>query len=167
MNIFFKKSGKLNKPKKIYSPRITKHSDATSRNILFICAFSGCDTNSSTYNVGKMKFIKTLEKHPKLVSAVELFKQETVDPTVLASAGERFYIALYGGNQNEKSIDHLRYKRFVKSVTKSKCNISSLPPTKDTARQHSFRTYHQVQAWLANDPNPENWGWKKTVHMYS
>ncbi|KAG5887185.1 hypothetical protein JTB14_028988 [Gonioctena quinquepunctata] len=30
---------------------------------------------------------------------------------------------------------------------KSKCNIAALPPTREATKQHSFRTYHQVQAW--------------------
>lgn len=28
--------------------------------------------------------------------------------------------------------------------------------------EHSFRTYHQVQAWLGQDLSPELWGWKQT-----
>ncbi|GBP97423.1 hypothetical protein EVAR_100254_1 [Eumeta japonica] len=31
---------------------------------------------------------------------------------------------------------------------KSTFNLSSLPPTQDTARFHTFRVYHQVQSWL-------------------
>lgn len=44
---------------------------------------------------------------------------------------------------------------------KSKFNLASLPPTKAAARQHSFRTYHQVQQWYGAKKNPEVWGWKK------
>ncbi|GBP43449.1 hypothetical protein EVAR_16023_1 [Eumeta japonica] len=55
----------------------------------------------------------------------------------------------------------LRYKQFAKAVTKSTFNLSSLPPTQDTARFHTFRVYHQVQSWLGNYNDPEDWGWKK------
>ncbi|GBP45037.1 hypothetical protein EVAR_23511_1 [Eumeta japonica] len=57
--------------------------------------------------------------------------------------------------------DHLRYKQFAKAVTKSTFNLSSLPPTQDTASFHNFRVYHQVQSWLGNYNDPEDWGWKK------
>ncbi|GBP48392.1 hypothetical protein EVAR_36826_1 [Eumeta japonica] len=55
----------------------------------------------------------------------------------------------------------LRYKQFAKAVTKSTFNLSSLPPTQDTARFHTFRVYHQVQSWLGNYNDLEDWGWKK------
>lgn len=34
--------------------------------------------------------------------------------------------------------------------------------TKEAAREHSFRTYHQVQTWNDNQKNPEEWGWQRT-----
>lgn len=52
------------------------------------------------------------------------------------------------------------YKQFAESVTKSTFNLSSLPPTQDTARFHRFRVYHQVRSWLGNYKGPEDWGWK-------
>ncbi|GBP04365.1 hypothetical protein EVAR_6560_1 [Eumeta japonica] len=38
---------------------------------------------------------------------------------------------------------------------KSTFNLSSLPPTQDTARFHTFRVYHQVQSWLGNYNDPK------------
>ncbi|GBM37029.1 hypothetical protein AVEN_31870-1 [Araneus ventricosus] len=49
-------------------------------------------------------------------------------------------------------------KKSAKSAYKSKFNIASLPPTEAAARQHSFRTYHQVQKWYGNEQNAEQWG---------
>lgn len=121
-NIFFRKPAKGNTPKKLYSPHSFKHDKSVLEHILFIHAFSGCDTTSSFYNIGKSKFINTLEKNPELRSSVELFKQEKVDPEVLTCAGEQFLIALYGGNKHEKSINILRFHRFAKSMTANKVN---------------------------------------------
>ncbi|KYQ49578.1 hypothetical protein ALC60_11363 [Trachymyrmex zeteki] len=36
-----------------------------------------------------------------------------------------------------------------------------LPPTTSAARQHIFRTYLQVQTWLGNYKDPEDWGWRR------
>lgn len=42
-----------------------------------------------------------------------------------------------------------------------KLDLASLPPTKGSAKYHSFRVYHQVQEWLGNQLPPEMWGWKR------
>lgn len=111
--------------------------------------------------MGKLKFLKNLEKHPELASGTALFLNKRVDPALLAVIGERFFISLYGGKKDDNSLDSLRYKRFAKSVTKNTFNLSSLLPTQDAARFHSFRVYNQVQSWLGNYNDPEDWGWKK------
>ncbi|GBP36965.1 hypothetical protein EVAR_96958_1 [Eumeta japonica] len=67
----------------------------------------------------------------------------------------------HGGQDPPNPEPGLRYKQFAKAVTKSTFNLSSLPPTQDTARFHTFRVYHQVQSWLGNYNDPEDWGWKK------
>ena len=82
--------------------------------MLFLHAFSGCDTISAAYNMGKLKFIKIMEKHPELAGGTALFLSEKVDSSLLTLVGARFFIALYGGNKDD-SLDGLRYKRFAKT----------------------------------------------------
>lgn len=94
--------------------------------------------------------------------SIKLFKEEKIHPELLAKAGETFLVALYKENRVSENLQSLRYTRFVKSATKSKTNLASLPPTSDAAKQHSFRTYLQVQAWLGNQLDPEKWGWSRT-----
>ena len=38
--------------------------------------------------------------------------------------------------------------------------LAALPPTSAAARQHSLRTYLQVQQWFGRDFPPTGWGWK-------
>lgn len=38
--------------------------------------------------------------------------------------------------------------------------LSCLPPTSASACQHLYRVYYQVQLWLGNELNLEDWGWK-------
>lgn len=162
-NIFFHKPAKGKTPAKVYSPNCFKHDKSVLENILFIRAFSGCDTTSSFYNIGKSKFISTLEKNPNLRSSVELFKQKKVDPEMLACAGKLFLIALYGGHKEDTTMDILRFHRFAKSMTTNKTNnLSLLPPTESAVRQHVFRTYLQVQTWLGIFKDPQEWGWRQT-----
>ena len=37
--------------------------------------------------------------------------------------------------------------------------LSCLPPTSAAAFQHLCHVYYQVQVWLGNKLDPENWGW--------
>ncbi|GBM77030.1 hypothetical protein AVEN_67134-1 [Araneus ventricosus] len=77
-----------------------------------------------------MKFINVLRKNPNFNKVIQVF---SVDPEIIAEAGERFLLELYGYSDVKKA----------------------------AARQHSFRTYHQVQQWYGNDQNAEQWGWNR------
>lgn len=60
-----------------------------------------------------------------------------------------------------ESIDKYRYLSFVKNTRNNKrVQLSCLPPTSASTYQHLFRVFYQVQVWLGNDLNPEDWGWK-------
>ena len=46
-----------------------------------------------------------------------------------------------------------------KSLTSSGSKLETLPSSSDSAKYHSFRTYHTIPQWLANDEvNPIDWG---------
>lgn len=98
-----------------------------------------------------------------MTTRIQVFKNEHATADEVANAGEKFLLALYGSKDKENiDLDKYRYQCFVKSVTKSKFNLASLPPTSAAARQHSLRTYHQVQQWYGCSKEAEEWGWKKT-----
>ncbi|KYM96907.1 hypothetical protein ALC62_12417 [Cyphomyrmex costatus] len=161
-NIFFRKPCKGKIQEAVYGPQSLKYSNSVRENIFFLHAFSGCDTTSSLFNIGKTKFITAIKNHSQLQSAVELFKLKNVATEMLISTGELFLIAVYGGSKEESSLNSLRYKHFVKAASKNKFNLAVLPPTESSARQHILRTYHQVQTWLGNYKDPEEWGWRQT-----
>lgn len=161
-NIFFKKPSKGRTPEQMFSPASFKFGEFIAQHILFLHAFSGCDTTSSIFNVGKMKFVNTLQKNTYLGAGLSLFIEDDVDKNVLATAGERFLIALFGGGQDVKSLGDLRYKCFAKSVNKNKFNLATLPPTSAATEEHIFRTYLQVQIWLEKNIDATLWGWKQT-----
>ena len=74
--------------------------------------------------------------------------------------GIRLLLAMYNAPQKEKFIDSHRYYSFVRATRLNKpVKLSNLPPTFYASQQHIFRVYLQVQKWLDNDLNPEEWGW--------
>ena len=63
-------------------------------------------------------------------------------------------------------IDKYRCLTFVKNTrNKKQVQVSCLPPTSASAHQYLYRAFYQVQAWLGNQPNPEDWGWKLTDNI--
>lgn len=74
--------------------------------------------------------------------------------------GVRIFLAIYNAPKSEHSIDDFRYKQFIKSTRLNKpVQLSTLPPTSAAARQHINRVYYQIQTWLGNDLEPQEWGW--------
>jgi hypothetical protein len=73
-------------------------------------------------------------------------------------------LALFGADKTTSSLNTHRHACFEKAVAKTpmhtRLQLSALPPTSTFAREHSLRTYHQVQDWLDNHLSPCEWGWK-------
>lgn len=160
MSFYFMKPGRGKVSQQIYSSSSLKEKAAT-ENILFLHAFSGCDSTSAIFGHGKTKFIKVLVQNPDLLPLAQLFLTPNADLQAIAKAGNKFLLRLYGCKDENITLNGYRYQYFIKNAYKSKHNIASLPPTEAAAEQHSFRTYYQVQLWQGNVMEPEKWGWKK------
>ena len=161
-NVHFLKPGKGKTEEKIYSQQSLHIPTIVADNILFLHAFSSCDTMSAIFGQGRNKFLKVFQNSEDLHHVVKVFQDESADSDTIAAAGEQFLTTLYGAHQKNISLDVLRYQHFIRSATRNKFNLASLPPTAAAARQHSLRTYHQVQTWIGNYKNPEEWGWKRS-----
>lgn len=75
--------------------------------------------------------------------------------------GEKCFMALYGDDINKDTLTTLHYQLFIKSAKNRKVNLDRLPPTKDAASNHSYRTYYfLVQKWLGSNKTTTDWGWK-------
>ncbi|GFS69887.1 uncharacterized protein TNCV_3101891 [Trichonephila clavipes] len=58
------------------------------------------------------------------------------------------------------SIDNLHYTQFIKSTKINKpVQLSNLPSTSASGHQQINHVYYQVQTWLVNDLEPQEWGW--------
>jgi hypothetical protein len=92
--LYILKPGKEKISQQIYSTKsiIDK---TVADHILFLHAFSGCDTTSALFNQGKMKFINVLRKNPDLNEIIQVFKNPNANPEIIAKAGERVLLELY------------------------------------------------------------------------
>ena len=158
--IFFNKVGKGNVKTQIYSSKSFDKYPLSKKHILFLHAFSGCDTTSALFNKGKKTFIKLLQKLANFDQLAQVFLQENCPVQQLYENGVRILLAIYNAPKSEDNIDHLRYTQFVKSTKLHKpVQLSNLPPTSAAAHQHINRVYYQVQKWLGHDLEPQEWGW--------
>ncbi|KAL4104439.1 hypothetical protein QTP88_019740 [Uroleucon formosanum] len=128
--------------------------------ILFLHAITGCDTTSALYQRSKTKVFKLFEKCQDLVDYAEVFKNIDSSPDIILTNGIRFLLAMYGAPKKIDSIDKYRYLSFVKNTRSNKSvKLPCLLPTSPAAYQRLYRVYYQVQVWLGNELNPEDWGW--------
>ena len=127
----------------------------------FIHAFTGCDTTSRIYGIGKGVVLKKALNDSNFKNQAKVF-MNTSSHSTIEEAGENAFKCVYNGNQIE-DLDALRFRKFVQKVNTSNnvVQVETLPPTKAAARFHSFRTYLQVQTWVGSELNPLEWGWRK------
>ncbi|KAJ8892514.1 hypothetical protein PR048_005095 [Dryococelus australis] len=152
--------GRGNIEDKVYSSRQLQELPF-SGSILFIHSFIGCDTACAIFNKKKLSILKCFLKMPNETKAIaDIFYYPSSTPDVVAQAGEETFLTMYQAPPSKRYLNNYRYNSFMKSFTKLKANLTSLPPTKGTAKQHSVRVYLQTQQWLDNDSlNPARWGW--------
>lgn len=76
-NIFYHKLGRGGTPEILYGRNclVSRYSHSVRYNILFLHAFSGCDTTAAAYNIGKTKVLSTLPNNDSLLKAVELLAE--------------------------------------------------------------------------------------------
>lgn len=158
-NLFYLKPGRGSAGDLFFSTKSFKFDPGS---ILFIHAFSGCDTTSAIFGQGKIKLCNIVNKFPEMKGVIEAFMDPLSHHEDITVAGEQILKTLYTGdiNHSNQSLDTLRFNLFAKSVYSRKINLARLPPTCDAGRYHSYRCYQQIQSWLGNDINPEQWGWE-------
>ena len=136
----------------------------------FFYTFTGCDTVSSFFNVGKCIFYDTLFTFTKVDLLTEVFK-------VLGQ--ETRSICEYQIDIIEKNIIHVYYPkanysqsldviRLLEFEGKPHDNLRQLPPSKGGLVEHIKRSCYQA-GWICTLcykevqlPDPTSWGWKQT-----
>ncbi|VDH92473.1 Hypothetical predicted protein [Mytilus galloprovincialis] len=136
--------------------------EAICRLLPFIHAFSGCDTTSRVFGLGKGALLKKVKSSAYLQDQSQLFLQKSSKDQVV-KAGEEVLVDLYSGVQSVEGLDLLRYRKFASKVVVGNVfvQVHTLPPTSDAAKLHSMRTFYQTQIWIGegHDLDPNQWGW--------
>ena len=121
--------------------------------LLFIHAFTGCDTTSRIFGVGKQFiFQKFAHNHLILRNCSEIFCIPNVDQITVEGTGCKGMVCLFNGGQYE-SLGSLRYKFLCKKVATASTFVKPerLPPTTSATKFHARRTYLQVMEWMGMD----------------
>ena len=129
--------------------------------ILFSHAFLGCDSISHPHGIGKQQILKMLE-NKKFVEAAKVFGCEGSSKEQIEQATEQCFLLLYKAPPTVKSLDELRYIKFVKKVSGKGTAVlpQTLPPTSNAAKYHGWRVYFQVMEWSGvKGLIAEEWGW--------
>ena len=87
----------------------------------FIHAFTGCDTTSRIYGIGKGIVLKKAVKDSNFKTQANVF-MNTSSPIDIETAGENEFKCVYNGKTNE-DLDALRFRKFVQKVNTSKDSI--------------------------------------------
>ena len=131
--------------------------------LLFIHAFGGCDTTSAIQDKGKTSILKLIQNSEKARTMADVFMDPGSSQKQIGKAGYELFVLLYRGKASDTLAD-LRYNLYMKMVASAqKIDPSKLPPTEDTAIQHSLRIYLQIWQWKSfqeRTMDPEKWGWQ-------
>nr|CAI5842070.1 unnamed protein product [Callosobruchus analis] len=110
-------------------------------------------------NVKTQIYSSTFKKLSNLKELAEAFEEKNCPAQRLFESGSQILLAVYNAPKSVDSIDHLRYAQYVKLTKLNKpVQLTSLPPTSGAAHQYFNRAYYQVQTWLGNDLEPQEWG---------
>ena len=133
--------------------------------LLFCHAYTGCDSTSRIFGIGKkLAFQKLIKSEPVIKSCAREFTLQNKSQHEISELGNKMMVDLFGGAPNE-NLSSLRDVMFSRKVATAKSFVSPerLPPTAAATNFHSLRTYFQIMLWmgLATDLNPTHWGWKE------
>ena len=140
------------------------------KNLLFLHAWSGCDTTSAIFGYGKGTVVKLTKKSLKFRNNSSIFEKDEAELGDIERAGQKLMALMYGGKEDD-NLSNLRYAKYMNqlSISTSKLRPEILPPTNRAASFHSLRVYLQVYFWrhLSTDGlDPECWGWKKVQERF-
>ena len=158
--IFFLKpaKGPINDDQ-LFSSRQSLHSKMKS-SIMFIQAFSGCDSTSSFYNHGKTKLYNLLYRDKNLRKIVNVYNKPNASMQDICTTGRDILLRVYNAPPTITSLNEYRFSIYKKKARSAKAvDMRSLCPTEDAADQHLKRVYSQVQYWHGRRLNIPDWGW--------
>ena len=163
-DLYFRSDKGQEKPN-VYNIRVLKQllGDDVCSDLLFAHAFSGCDTTSRIFGVGKKSvFQKVVKADPVFRACSNVFCSPKTNKDTIETTGCKAMVSLFNGTPSQ-SLVSLRYSFLSKKVATAKTFVKSerLPPTPSATKHHSLRSYLQIMQWMHNgdDMDPTEWGW--------
>ncbi|KAK6183990.1 hypothetical protein SNE40_006544 [Patella caerulea] len=141
----------------------------TKNHILFVHAWSGCDTTSATFGQGKLGVLNLLRRDEDLVQCAKVFQStKNQDHQLITETGEKVFSRMYGSKER---LNRVRYQKYLnREDDPVNLDPRKLPPTTRAAHFHSLRVFLQVQDWLTlgdRGLDPSDWGWCLKSGLYT
>ena len=132
--------------------------------LLFLHAFTGCDTTSAVFGIGKKSALhKVLKGDSVLKSCAKMFSTPKKNIAEIEDAGCKAMVALFGGKPGD-NLSAMRYSSLCQKVGSAKSFVTPerLPPTSSATKYHALRSYLQVMLWMDNGEamDTTEWGWE-------
>ena len=149
----------------VYNIKVLKQVfvEAVCNDLLFLHAFTGCDSVSRVFGIGKKYGFKQIIKREKTMRDCSgLFTKPNQNQDVVESNGSKAMIALFNADQKD-TLASIRYSMLCKKVARAKMFVTPErhPPTASVCKFHSLRAYYQVMEWMgcSEEMAPSEWGW--------
>jgi hypothetical protein len=166
------RSDKKSKEQRVYNVNTLKEclGQRLCSQLLFIHAFTGCDTTSTVFGMGKKTFFqKAAEGDKELESCALAFTEPGQTSDAIEQHGNQSMVVLFSGKRSD-SLASLRHSVLKKKVVSASSFVAParLPPTASSTKFHSLRVYYQIMVWLGLDNNLDatDWGWKIEDHQF-
>ncbi|KAG1682454.1 Organic cation transporter protein [Nymphon striatum] len=159
------RSDKKSKEQRVYNINTLKEclGQQLCSQLLFIHAFTGCDTTSRVFGMGKKPFFQKVAKgDEQLKSCAFAFTKPGQTADTIEQHGNQSMVLLFSGKQTDY-LASLRHSVFKKKVVSASSFVAParLPPTASATKFHSLRAYYQIMTWLGLESNLDatDWGW--------
>ncbi|KAG1678682.1 hypothetical protein GQR58_013306 [Nymphon striatum] len=160
------RSDKKSKEQRVYNINTLKEclGQQLCSQLLFIHAFTGCDTTSQVFGMGKKPFFQKVAKGDEQLKYCALaFTKPGQTADTIEQHGNQSMVLLFSGKQTDY-LASLRHSVFKKKVVSASSFVAParLPPTASATKFHSLRAYYQIMTWLGLESNLDatDWGWK-------
>ncbi|KAL7405349.1 hypothetical protein ABVT39_027617 [Epinephelus coioides] len=121
--------------------------------LLFIHAFTGCDTTLNIFSVGKQSaFQKLVNGQSTIRSCTNVFLLPNQARNVIVDHGSKAMAEFFGG-KSTNTLAFLRYNLFSKNIVSAKSFVAPerLPTTESSTKYHCQRVYFQIMVWMATE----------------
>ena len=129
--------------------------------LLFLHAYTGCDTTSKIFGVGKKSvFHKMVKGGATLKDCATSFLLSEQTAASIVNKGCQTMAVIFWGTRTD-FFSSLRYNVLGKKVVSSQSFVTPkrLPPTESSTKFHCLRVYYQIMVWLGQESDMDTCEW--------